>query len=143
VAAARSSIALLAGIPAVNFAPIPRSGDSHSMPSEIKPWGSYHVLETRPGYQVKRITVRPGAKASLQSHKHRSEHWTVVNGVGRATVGDTVTTLERGQSVNIPLGAKHRIENSHTELLEFIEVQFGDYLGEDDIVRHEDMYNRA
>jgi mannose-6-phosphate isomerase-like protein (cupin superfamily) len=113
------------------------------MQSENKPWGSYLILESRPGYQVKRITVLPGAKLSLQSHKHRSEHWTVVNGVAEATVDANHQRLQRGQSVNIPLGAKHRLANGGTELLDVIEVQFGDYLGEDDIVRYEDIYNRV
>ena len=113
------------------------------MQSEHKPWGSDQVLETRPGYQVKRITVFPGAKGSLQSHEHRFEHWTVVKGNGLATVDSEISPLSVGQSVNIPLGATHRMENPGAEDLEFIEVQFGDYLGEDDIVRHEDMYNRV
>jgi mannose-6-phosphate isomerase len=113
------------------------------MSSEAKPWGSYTILDAGPGFQVKRITVLPGAKVSLQSHRHRYERWTVVKGLGNATVEGAVTALSPGQSVDIPLGAKHRIENDGPDILEFIEIQFGDYLGEDDIVRHEDMYGRV
>jgi mannose-1-phosphate guanylyltransferase/mannose-6-phosphate isomerase len=112
------------------------------MHSETKPWGSFHILESGPGFQVKRITVNPGGKLSLQSHKQRSEHWTVVNGTALATVGENRQQLTRGQSVNIPLGAKHRLENAGSDILDVIEVQFGDYLGEDDIIRYEDIYNR-
>jgi mannose-1-phosphate guanylyltransferase/mannose-6-phosphate isomerase len=113
------------------------------MQAVIKPWGYYLILETGQGFQVKRITVKPGGRVSLQSHRHRHEHWTVVKGSGQATVGGDVSTLSVGQSVNIPLGTRHRMENTATFDLEFIEVQFGDYLGEDDITRYEDAYGRA
>jgi mannose-6-phosphate isomerase len=113
------------------------------MYSETRPWGAFHVLDEQPGFKVKRITVTPGGRLSLQSHKHRSEHWTVVNGVATVTVDASVVDLKRGQSVDVPLGAKHRLENLGSELVEIIEVQFGDYLGEDDIVRYEDVYNRT
>lgn len=113
------------------------------MYSETRPWGSFHVLDEKPGFKVKRIAVNPGGRLSLQSHKHRGEHWTVVNGIATVTVGETVTELKRAQSVDIPMGAKHRLENLHGEEVEIIEVQFGDYLGEDDIVRYDDIYNRA
>jgi mannose-1-phosphate guanylyltransferase/mannose-6-phosphate isomerase len=87
--------------------------------------------------------VTPGGRLSLQSHKHRGEHWTVVTGTATVTVDEKVTTLVRSQSVDIPLGARHRLENHHEGLVEIIEVQFGDYLGEDDIVRYDDAYNRS
>jgi mannose-6-phosphate isomerase len=113
------------------------------MYSEERPWGSFHVLEEKPGFKVKRIAVKPSGRLSLQSHKYRSEHWTVVNGVATVTVDDKVLRMERGESVDIPLGAKHRLENLGTDLMEIIEVQFGDYLGEDDIIRYDDIYNRT
>jgi mannose-6-phosphate isomerase len=112
------------------------------MYSETRPWGAFHVLDEQPGFKVKRITVTPGGRLSLQSHKHRSEHWTVVNGTATVTVDTSVVALTRGQSVDIPLGAKHRLENLGADLVEIIEVQFGGYLGEDDIVRYDDIYNR-
>ena len=93
-------------------------------------------------FQVKRITVRPGAKLSLQKHHHRSEHWTVVSGRALVTRDDEQVVLEPDQSIYIPLGAKHRLENTGTAPLVLIEVQCGDYLGEDDIVRFEDVYGR-
>ena len=113
------------------------------MYSETRPWGSFHVLDEQPGFKVKRIAVEPAGRLSLQSHKHRSEHWTVVNGTPTVTVGETVVAMTRGQSIDIPLGAKHRLENLHDGLVEIIEVQFGDYLGEDDIVRYDDIYARS
>jgi mannose-6-phosphate isomerase len=113
------------------------------MYSEERPWGAFHVLDEQQGFKVKRITVKQGGRLSLQSHKHRSEHWTVVNGTATVTVDAKVAKLSRGQSVDIPLGAKHRLENLDSDLVEIIEVQFGDYLGEDDIVRYEDVYQRS
>jgi mannose-6-phosphate isomerase-like protein (cupin superfamily) len=113
------------------------------MYSEDRPWGSFHVLDEGEGFKVKRIVVTPGGRLSLQSHKHRGEHWTVVTGIATVIVDDRVLTLSRSQSVDIPQGAKHRLENHHGDLVEIIEVQFGDYLGEDDIVRYDDAYNRT
>lgn len=113
------------------------------MYSETRPWGSFHVLEEQPGYKVKRLTVNPGGRLSLQSHRHRSEHWTVVNGIATATVDGAVHTLSRHQSVDIPKATVHRLENHHSEVVDVIEVQFGDYLGEDDIIRYEDIYGRV
>jgi mannose-6-phosphate isomerase len=113
------------------------------MHSETRPWGTFHVLDEQPGFKVKRITVAPGGRLSLQSHQHRSEHWTVVNGEATVTVGSAVTGLRRGQYADIPLGAKHRLENLGSEPVEIIEVQFGDYLGEDDIIRYDDIYSRT
>ena len=92
---------------------------------------------------MKRIAVNPGGRLSLQSHRHRGEHWTVVTGIATVTVGETVQDLTRSQSIDIPKGAKHRLENRHDGMVEIIEVQFGDYLGEDDIIRYDDAYNRT
>ena len=113
------------------------------MNGEKRPWGDFEVLDERNGFKVKRITVIPGGRLSLQSHRHRAEHWTVANGIATVTVGDKVLTLSRGQSIDVPKGEKHRLENYHSETVEIIEVQFGDYLGEDDIIRYEDAYQRA
>jgi mannose-1-phosphate guanylyltransferase/mannose-6-phosphate isomerase len=107
-----------------------------------RPWGSFEALETRAGFQVKRLTVKPGAKLSLQLHHHRAEHWVVVKGVARVTRGDEVFNLNENESTFIPLETKHRLENPGEQTLEIIEVQVGDYLGEDDIVRFEDDYQR-
>lgn len=108
----------------------------------FRPWGSYDSLESVPGYQVKRLTVLPGAVLSLQLHHQRAEHWVVVAGTARITRDDEVFDLEKNQHTFIPIGARHRIENPGQELLHIIEVQIGDYLGEDDIVRFEDKYGR-
>lgn len=108
-----------------------------------RPWGHYEPLALNDRYQVKRITVKPGGILSLQSHQHRSEHWVVVRGTARVTIGETVTDLGENESTYIPLGVRHRLENPGDTDLELIEVQTGDYLGEDDIVRYEDIYGRA
>lgn len=108
-----------------------------------RPWGSYDSIDAADGFQVKRIRVKPGARLSLQSHRHRAEHWIVVRGTARVTRDNDVFELHANQSTYIPLGARHRLENPATEMLELIEVQSGDYLGEDDIVRYEDVYGRA
>jgi mannose-6-phosphate isomerase len=112
-------------------------------PTERRPWGSFYVLDEGDGFKVKRIVVVPQGRLSLQSHKHRSEHWTVVAGEATVTVGDSVRKLTRGLSVDVALGARHRLENFGDEDVVIVEVQFGDYLGEDDIVRYEDAYQRA
>jgi mannose-6-phosphate isomerase len=112
-------------------------------PTETRPWGAFYVLDEGPGFKVKRIVVTPGGRLSLQSHKHRAEHWTVVTGEATVTVGDLVETLTRGRAIDIPQGAVHRLENFGDADVAVIEVQFGDYLGEDDIVRYEDAYQRA
>jgi mannose-1-phosphate guanylyltransferase/mannose-6-phosphate isomerase len=108
-----------------------------------RPWGSYESIDVGGRHQVKRITVNPGSKLSLQSHFHRAEHWVVVSGTARITVDDTVTVAAENESVYIPLGATHRLENPGRIPLDLIEVQVGSYLGEDDIVRYEDVYNRG
>ncbi len=108
-----------------------------------RPWGSYDSVDVGDGFQVKRIKVKPGARLSLQSHRHRAEHWVVVRGTARITRDDEVFDLGANQSAYIPLGARHRLENPAGEMLELIEVQSGSYLGEDDIVRYEDVYGRS
>ena len=108
-----------------------------------RPWGAYDSLDNGARFQVKRITVKPGATLSLQMHHHRAEHWIVVSGTAKVTRGDEVILLTENQSTYIPLGVTHRLENPGKLPLELIEVQSGSYLGEDDIVRFEDVYGRA
>nr|WP_275672427.1 mannose-1-phosphate guanylyltransferase/mannose-6-phosphate isomerase [Thermomonas alba] len=108
-----------------------------------RPWGSYDSIDIGDGFQVKRIKVKPGARLSLQSHARRAEHWVVVRGTARVTRDNDVFDLFPNQSTYIPIGARHRLENPGSEMLELIEVQSGDYLGEDDIVRYEDAYGRS
>ncbi len=108
-----------------------------------RPWGYYETLSLGPRFQVKRIMVEPGAKLSLQSHVHRAEHWVVVSGSAKVTVNDDVKLLTENESTYIPLGAVHRLENPGKLPLHLIEVQSGCYLGEDDIIRYEDIYHRA
>jgi mannose-1-phosphate guanylyltransferase/mannose-6-phosphate isomerase len=110
---------------------------------EHRPWGSFRVVHEGPGFKVKEIVVTPGGRLSLQSHRHRAEHWVVVAGTARVTVDDQVLLLEPNQSVHIPLGAKHRMENPGDVPMHLIEVQCGGYLGEDDIIRYEDVYGRS
>jgi mannose-1-phosphate guanylyltransferase len=107
-----------------------------------RPWGSYTVLEEGPGFKIKRIVVKPGASLSLQMHHHRSEHWVVVQGTARVTRGDDVFDIAANQSTYIPVETRHRLENPAAETLAIIEVQCGEYLGEDDIVRFDDRYGR-
>jgi len=115
----------------------------HSLHREVhRPWGTYDSVEAGLGYQVKRLSVKPGGAMSLQRHRHRSEHWVVVGGVARITRNDEVFELKVNESTYIPVGAKHRIENPGSEMLHIIEVQTGGYLGEDDIERFEDRYGR-
>lgn len=143
---------------AVLVAPMSRSQDVKKIVNHLKkrnraefkahrtvyrPWGSYTVLEAQERYQIKRITVSPGAILSLQMHHHRHEHWVVVSGTARITNGDDVFLLYENQSTYIPAGVKHRLENPGVIDLELIEVQNGSYLGEDDIVRLEDVYGRS
>lgn len=111
---------------------------------EERPWGEYRILhdETARGFQIKRIVIRPGHRLSLQSHKHRSEIWTVVSGRGEVALDGKAIPLEVGQTVKIAQGQKHRMSNPGDVDLIFIEVQLGEYLGEDDIQRYEDDYQR-
>ncbi|MDA4846551.1 mannose-1-phosphate guanylyltransferase/mannose-6-phosphate isomerase [Hoeflea poritis] len=114
-----------------------------SFPTGHRPWGSYTILDEGAGYKVKRIEVKPGGCLSLQSHKHRSEHWTVVQGVAHVVNGDEQLVLNPNESTYIECGNIHRMENRGTEPMTLIEVQTGSYLGEDDIVRYEDIYGRS
>jgi mannose-1-phosphate guanylyltransferase/mannose-6-phosphate isomerase len=108
----------------------------------FRPWGSYDSVDAGARFQVKRLTIKPGATLSLQMHRHRAEHWVVVKGTARITRGDDVFLLHENESTFIPVGMVHRIENPGTEPLQIIEVQSGGYLGEDDIVRLDDHYGR-
>ena len=108
-----------------------------------RPWGTFEGMDQGERFQVKRLTVKPGATLSLQMHHHRAEHWIVVRGTARVTCDDKEFLLSENQSTYIPIGMKHRLENPGSIPLEIIEVQSGSYLGEDDIVRFEDLYNRA
>ena len=107
-----------------------------------RPWGSYQSVDNGDRHQVKRILVKPGNRLSLQKHHHRAEHWVVVRGAARVTVNEIVKTVHENESIFIPMGAVHRLENPGKILLELIEVQTGSYLGEDDIIRIEDDYRR-
>jgi mannose-1-phosphate guanylyltransferase/mannose-6-phosphate isomerase len=107
-----------------------------------RPWGSYDSIDAAERFQVKHITVNPGASLSLQMHHHRAEHWTVVKGTARVTRGDEVFLLSENQSTYIPVGTRHRLENPGKIPLELIEVQSGSYLEEDDIIRFDDVYGR-
>lgn len=113
------------------------------LPRDYRPWGWYESLAIGGRFQVKRIVVNPGAALSLQSHQHRSEHWVVVEGTAHVTIGDEERLLSENQSVYIPLGAVHRMENRGKVPMVLIEVQTGSYLGEDDIIRYEDVYARS
>lgn len=108
-----------------------------------RPWGYYLVLHEDAGYKVKQFVVRPGSRLSLQRHRRRSEHWRVVRGDATVTVGEQTVRLSPGGSIDIPLGALHRVESVGKEDLVVIEVQMGEYVGEDDIERFEDDYGRV
>jgi mannose-1-phosphate guanylyltransferase/mannose-6-phosphate isomerase len=108
-----------------------------------RPWGHYDSIDSGEHFQVKRIVVKPGGRLSMQMHHHRAEHWIVVSGTALVTRGEETMTLVANQSTYIPLGTKHRLENNGTVDLELIEVQSGAYLGEDDIVRFDDIYGRV
>lgn len=116
---------------------------AESFERDHRPWGSFETLALADRFQVKRILVKPGAALSLQSHHHRSEHWIVVHGTAKVTVDDVVKLVSENESVYIPLGAKHRMENPGKVPMVLIEVQTGSYLGEDDIIRYEDIYARG
>lgn len=121
-----------------------RGHEAHKLHRTVhRPWGTYTVLEEGPRFKIKRIEVKPGASLSLQMHHHRSEHWIVVTGVAKVVNGENEMLLETNQSTYIPAGHKHRLENPGLMDLVMIEVQSGEYLGEDDIVRFEDKYGRA
>ena len=115
---------------------------AHQHSKDYRPWGWFESLVNMPGYQVKRLHVYPGAALSLQSHQHRSEHWVVVSGSANVLRENEVLTLATNDSIYIHAGQKHRLANVTKEPLTVIEVQTGSYLGEDDIVRYEDVYRR-
>ena len=107
-----------------------------------RPWGWFELLITAEKFQVKQITVYPGASLSLQSHQHRAEHWVVVSGSATVTINKKQKLVHENQSIYIPLKERHRLSNKQSENLVLIEVQTGTYFGEDDITRHEDLYKR-
>lgn len=109
----------------------------------VRPWGSYTVVDEGDGFKVKRIVVKPGQRLSYQRHMHRAEHWLVVSGEATVTLDDVLTKLRPGESIDVGVGVAHRVLNSGSGDLVFVEVQRGAYLGEDDIVRLDDDYGRA
>ena len=110
---------------------------------DTRPWGTWEVLDTDTNFCVKRICVTPHNQLSLQLHHHRSEHWIVVKGEAKVTLGDDIIVRKANESIYIPVETKHRIENATDENMEFIEIQTGDNLDENDIVRFEDVYGRV
>jgi mannose-6-phosphate isomerase len=110
---------------------------------EERPWGSWHVIDVSIGYKVKRILVKPGCRLSYQTHQHRSEHWVVVSGSATCTVDGVTRQVSPGESIDVAVGAPHRLANAAPEPLVIIEVQRGAYTGEDDIERLEDDYGRC
>jgi mannose-1-phosphate guanylyltransferase/mannose-6-phosphate isomerase len=127
----------------VNALKAAQRSETHAHSKVYRPWGSYESLVVTERFQVKRIIVSPGEQLSLQLHHHRAEHWIVVSGTAEVTCGETISMLSEDQSTYIPLGTKHRLANPGVIPLELIEVQTGSYLGEDDIVRFDDIYGRA
>lgn len=115
---------------------------AEKFPKDYRPWGWFEILSLGDRFQVKRIKVKPGASLSLQSHHHRSEHWVVVKGTARVTLDGNIKILSEGESIYIPLGKQHRLENPGKLSVVLIEIQTGPYLNEDDIIRYEDKYNR-
>ena len=107
-----------------------------------KPWGYFQVLDSQAGYLIKKIFVKPDSKLSLQSHKYRSEHWIVTKGIANVIIEKNEYILQINESIYVPLGSKHRLENNTKKDLIIIEVQIGDTLTEDDIIRYEDIYGR-
>jgi mannose-6-phosphate isomerase len=124
--------------PAAAIAALPQGLAS----TELRPWGSFTILEEARGYKIKRIEVKPGHRLSLQMHHHRSEHWIVVSGTARVFCGETEQVLSSNQSTYVPQCTAHRLENPGVIPLVLIEVQNGEYLGEDDIIRFQDDYAR-
>ncbi|MBP0029296.1 cupin domain-containing protein [Roseofilum reptotaenium CS-1145] len=124
---------------------LPKSSPSSKSLPEVgeRPWGTYTVLEEGQGYKIKRIEVKPGHRLSLQMHHHRSEHWIVVSGTAKVVCGDKEIMVYQYQSTYVPQGNSHRLENPGVIPLVLIEVQNGEYLGEDDIVRFQDDYART
>ncbi|KKW33469.1 MAG: Mannose 6 phosphate isomerase [Candidatus Uhrbacteria bacterium GW2011_GWA2_52_8d] len=112
------------------------------LPENIRPWGFYEILETSPNHQVKRHVIHPGKRNSYQRHQRRTEYWIIVEGRCRATINDVFVDAGPGELISVPVGTKHRWENPNTSPLVLIEVQTGDYFGEDDIERFSDDYGR-
>lgn len=110
--------------------------------SDTRPWGKWTIIDEGPNYKVKRIEVKAGGRLSLQKHRHRSEHWTIVRGRAQVICGKKTLTLSENQSIYIPKGSEHRLANTGKKILALIEVQCGGYLGEDDIIRLADDYGR-
>ena len=124
--------------------PLPSIATSKGIAAtELRPWGSFTILEEGRGYKIKRIEVKPGHRLSLQMHHHRSEHWIVVSGTAKVTCGELEVMLSNNQSTYVPQCTNHRLENPGVIPLVLIEVQNGEYLGEDDIVRFQDDYART
>jgi mannose-6-phosphate isomerase len=121
---------------------IPQMATNTVAATELRPWGSFTILEEGKGHKIKRIEVKPGHRLSLQMHYHRSEHWIVVSGTAMVTCDGKEQILHSNESTYVPVGKKHRLENPGVIPLVIIEVQNGEYLGEDDIVRYEDDYAR-
>jgi mannose-6-phosphate isomerase len=117
--------------------------DGNAAKYDERPWGSYLILDEGENYKVKRIEVLPGKRLSYQRHARRSEHWFVIRGTAKVTLNDRDILVKTGGSIDIPVTAKHRVENPGQELLIFIETQTGDYFGEDDIERFDDDFGRA
>ncbi|MEO0348002.1 MAG: mannose-1-phosphate guanylyltransferase/mannose-6-phosphate isomerase [Pseudomonadota bacterium] len=127
----------------VNQLKLDNNSSVKQFPTVHRPWGSYTIIMEGYGFKIKCIKVKPGGGISLQSHHHRSEHWVVVNGVATVTNADEIISLKHNESTFIPIGAKHRLENQAQDILTVIEVQCGQYLGEDDIIRYNDVYGRT
>jgi mannose-6-phosphate isomerase-like protein (cupin superfamily) len=119
------------------------SNSDNSPRFDRRPWGTFTVIDEADGFKVKRIEVLPGKRLSYQKHAQRAEHWVVVKGTAVVTLDDREVVVETGQAIDIAVGAAHRVENRGAEMLVFIEVQRGGYLGEDDIVRLQDDFGRA
>ena len=122
---------------------MPESITDNSPKFDRRPWGTFTVLDEGENFKVKRIEVLPGKRLSYQKHSRRAEHWVVVQGTAKVTLDDVDIVVEQGQAIDIAIGSAHRVENPGVELLVFIEVQRGDYLGEDDIVRLQDDFGRT
>ncbi len=121
-----------------------QDNDKQTSPAhEERPWGSFTILDEGPGYKVKRIEVKPGSRLSYQQHAHRAEHWFIVYGQALVTLDGVDIEVNAGGAIDIPTGGAHRIMNPGKELLVFVEVQRGKYLGEDDIVRLQDDFGRV
>ena len=115
----------------------------NSSTRSFRPWGYYEILHQGKGFQIKYIVVKPDASLSLQMHHHRDEHWIVKSGIAKVICDDKELTLSKNETIYIPKKSKHRLTNTDNKNLEIIEIQFGSYLGEDDIVRFEDNYGRV